>query len=273
MAITTLSGVVSGLKPPAYVQKTAVTADLGTLTTQFYANGYPAAAAAPSPGINGAALTSYAGQLDFQNPASGSAYLAGILLGASASANGIGGYGILFDRLWHNSGINVTTTTEQAISSPTWPARDRNGATDGDGVFVAIEVSSVSGASSGITNTTLNYTNSSGTSGRTATLPATPSGPNAGSVMLFSLPAGDTGIRSVQGLTLGTSWVGGTIHLVAVRPIAFYPLSLNGESMAFDAIALGFPRLYSDSVLFDAAYDAQASSAPLIHKTYQYAHG
>ena len=64
MAITTLDGAIAGMKPPAYFAK----ALSGTLVaarpfSPFYLAGSPGAAVAPTPGIAGVALTSYAGQI------------------------------------------------------------------------------------------------------------------------------------------------------------------------------------------------------------------
>jgi hypothetical protein len=251
MAITTLSGLRDGLKQPFPVHKTSATAEAnGFLVSTFGISGVPAAAATPSPGLNGEALTSYAGQLPWINPVSGNGYLASLNGLATPSQAARVGYVILCDRLWHNSGITPTTTTEQAITSPTWPARDRNAATSGDGVFVGLEVSSNMGASGVVTNTTLNYTNSAGTSGRTGTITTIPTTLTARSFVMFHLQAGDVGVRSVQGLTLGTSFVSGTMHLVAFRPVCLYsPVTLN-KNTAVDALTLGMPRIYDDSVLF-----------------------
>ena len=40
----------------------------------------------------------------------------------------------LADVLWYNTGITVTTTTAQAITTPTFPARDLNGSSN-DGLY------------------------------------------------------------------------------------------------------------------------------------------
>ena len=40
---------------------------------------------------------------------------------------------VLYDLIWHNTGMVVTTTTAQAITTPTFGARDERGATSGDG--------------------------------------------------------------------------------------------------------------------------------------------
>jgi hypothetical protein len=272
MAITTLAGVVAGLQPPEYIGKTNVAGEAtGMYVSMFYAGGRPPAAAAPSPGLDGEALTSYTNQIPFTNPASGNAYLAGLYSGAANGASS--GQWLLCDRLWHNSGINPTTTTEQAITSPTWPARDRGGSTNGDGVFIGLEVSSLIGNST-TALTTLNYTNSSGTAGRTGTLPIAGVTLASNTFMFFALQSGDTGVRSVQGITLGENMTGGTMHLVALRPLMLLPFwgAPAPQDFFADAIACGFPRLYNNTVPFLMAVGT-STSAPDTPMTIQYAHG
>lgn len=262
MAVTTMQNVIDGLKPPIeYSKSTHVpggSATTSKLVTSFYAVGNPTGATAPASGTAGTALTSYTGQLAWQNPASGAAYLAGIM-GGHIPPNFSGmGIAMLADRLWHNAGITVTTTIAQGINSVTWPARDRNGATAGDGVVVALEVSTALGNGSAVTNTTISYTNSDGTAGRTGTLtsgiPSTGGvGPGVGAILPFELASGDIGVQSIQSITLGTSLVSGTVHLIAFRPIFFYSITginRSGRSGYIDAIGCGLPRIYNDSVLF-----------------------
>lgn len=271
MAITTIAGLKTGLQPPFYLYKgTSVLEGAGIYRSSLYLAGDPPAGAAPSPGIDGAALTSYAGQIPWSNPATGNAYLAA-LNGAYHNTT-TPTHGLICDRLWHNSSINITTTTAQAISSPTWPARDRNGSTNGDGVLIGIEVSTITGNAGAITNTTLDYTNSAGTAGRTGTITSVPATLEAGTFIFFHLNAGDTGVRSVQGVTLGTSYVSGTIHLVAVRVVADFRLSPPSDNAIDDAFALGFPRIYDDSVLFllNTGHSGTSSSTMT---TLTFAHG
>ena len=67
--------------------------------------------------------------------------------------------------------------------------------------------------------------------------------------MPFQLQAGDDGIRSIQTLTLGTSYGGGTIHLVAYRVLAG-PLAImtaNGSD-SLDFAGTGMPRCYDNTV-------------------------
>ena len=66
----------------------------------------------------------------------------------------------------------------------------------------------------------------------------------------ISLAAGDTGVRSVQTLTLSATWTSGTMHLVAYRVVAILPLSAAGVPNGLDAFTSGMPRLYDNTVLF-----------------------
>jgi len=246
MAITTLDGLVAGALAPLPLFKvvTAVEA-VGVLHSQFYATGIPGAAAQPAPGVAGAALTTYAGQIPWVNPASGNTY---VLRWSMAATVACGLW--LMDRLWHNSGIVVTTTGAQTINSVAFPARDRDGSTNGAGVMVAIEVFTATTNAGAVANTTMSYTNQSGTAGRKATMAAFPATAQPGTFVPFQLAAGDTGVRSIQSVTLGTSYGAGAIHLVAYRPLINLGLTLANMPFGLGAVGSGIVRLFDNSVLW-----------------------
>lgn len=215
---------------------------------------YPAAPVAPTPGLAGEALTTYAGQMPFYTPSSGNTYLSRVSMSLKDDGSGLSRrfYVQFNDRLWHNSGITSSTTTSQTVDSVTWPARDRNGATTGDDIMVAIEVSTATTNGTAITNTTLNYTNSNGDNNRTATITSFPATARAGTFVPFQLDSGDTGVQSIQSVTLGTSYGTGVVHLVAYRTVTHFfgystGMPVNFEADMFD---LGMPRMYDNSVPF-----------------------
>lgn len=247
MAITTLAGILAGLRPREPFIKTGATMEAaGVLHSLLYTAGKPAAASVPSPGVSGAALTTYAGQIPFTNPASGSSYLARF-----AAASTSPGCLLLCDRLWHNSGLSTTAGGNQAVNSVTWPARDRLGDTFGNGVFVGLEVSSALGNAGPSTSISISYTDKDGAVGNTGTIPSLPATPVAGTFVPFTLAAGDTGVRSVQTLNIGgTSLVSGAYHLVAYRVLAIAMCGRRRKSERADAIRIGFPRLYNNTVPF-----------------------
>jgi hypothetical protein len=268
MSITTLDGLIAGFQAPIFVEKIGGTMEIaGRLHSLFYSAGIPGAAAVPTSAIAGSALTSYGGQIPYTNPASGNGYLAKL----SGSGTQIGRL-FLVDRLWHNASITSTTTTGQTVTSATWPARDVDGATDGKGVMIGIEVSTATSNGSAITNTTMTYTNSAGTASRTGTIPDFPATAVAGTFVPFALAAGDIGVRSIQTLTLGTSYGTGVIHLVAYRIIAEVPLMTANAGGLFDATRLGMPRLYDDSVPF-LIWQANSTTACTVRALLTFAHG
>lgn len=246
MSITTVNGLVAGMQPPHDFFKIGAAMEDPTVTSGIYHSflytaGNPGAAAIPASGINGGALTTYAGQVPFSNPVSGNTYLATL----SASATTAGKL-ILCDRLWHNSGLVVTTTTGQAITFPTLPARDSAGATSGADVLIGLEVSTITG-NGAATAPTITYTNSAGSGSKTGTA-AFPATAVAGTFVPFSLAAGDVGVRSVQTVTLGTSLVSGVIHLVAYRILGTIEINAANYGDTKDFVRLGLPKLYNNTV-------------------------
>lgn len=183
-------------------------------------SGFPGAMAVGTPGMAGRALTysgeSGAGFIDWHDPASGNKNYLVSFVGAASSTGSLW----LVDLLWINTGIVVTTTTAQTVNSAAFPARDKDDSSDGRGVLVAVLVTGATGNGSAVTNMTLSYTNSAGTSGRTATMASFPATCTQGSIVFFQLQDGDLGVQSIQSITLGTSLVSGSVSLVALRKIA-----------------------------------------------------
>jgi len=186
--------------------------------------GFPGAWVPGTPGVNGrvtdGTVAADFGCFPIANPSVGGNYLTEVNMAASVNHTHV-----LFDCLWVNSGLVVTTTGAQSITTPTLPARDLNGTTNGEGCSIALYFSAASTLAAAGANLTVSYTNSDGTSGRTARLLAiagsqVPATPVVGTLVWFNLDAGDRGVRSIQSITLGTSMLTGTIHLMITRDIA-----------------------------------------------------
>lgn len=261
MPITTIDGARNGMQ----YEHTFVKAVSGTLAldrpfSTFYQDGSPPLAPAPSPGLAGAALTSYTGQIPFVNPVSGEAYF-GRMRMASGSFQQV----LLCDRLWHNSGITITQTTAHTINSVAWPARDVAGSTNGNGIYIGVEVSAATGA--GTPTLTIGYTNEAGTAGRTGTnIIPTVASSIVGNFFPIGLQAGDLGVRSVQNFTLSATWTSGTIHLVAFRILARLVLPLTNIPSEIDWVTACGVRLYNDTVPFIILVPgATTASAPTGH--------
>lgn len=247
MAILTQDGALAGMQPPRMFAK-AVTPTLvaGRPASLWTLAGAPGAGTLDTT-LNGAVLSSSSamvvGQIPHVNPPSGNSYLARFQAMAT-----IPGTLLLCDRLWNNQ-VSATLTSSQIIASPTWPARDSAASTNGDGVHVGIEVSVATGAAAPFT--TLGYTNQAGTLTRTANILDTVVNSSAiGTFYRFGLAAGDTGIRQVTSFINATSWLSGTLNLVAYRLLAALELTAANTANAIDLLTSGFPRIPDGAVPF-----------------------
>ena len=262
MTITSFDDGVLGIRPLEFFQKAASgTLVAGRAWTPFYTAGIPGPAVAPSPGVAGAALTSYAGQIQFPAAVGGETiHLAKFQGLSSAQAGSL----LLCDRLWHNSGLSVTLTTSQTVNSATWPARDENESANGEGVLVALEVSAAVGA--GTPTLTLGYTNQAGTAGKTANTIISPIGASAlvGTMHIFALAAGDTGVRSIQTYQSSATMTSGTIHLVAFRILEQIDLPASGVPDGVNLLTGGLKRCWNNTVPFLIFMPSTTTSTQLI---------
>ena len=211
-----------------------------------------------TPGVNGrttdGTTTTDAGCLPYANAGTGENYLVDFTMAASST-----GVGMLIDVLWVNTGLVVTQATAQSVGSVAFPARDVNGSTNGEGVDVAILVTSATTNAGAITNTTLDYTDSDGNNLQTGTISSFPATCTAGSFVPFQLASSDRGVRSIQNITLGTSYGGGSISLIAYRVLAMVPLAsawINGK------VEIPSPgiRLYDGTCMFPAFIPTSATT-------------
>lgn len=259
MAITTISDVVAKMRPTVYANKAGVANQGGTfrITNAWYSGGHPPAATANTSGLSGQAVTGNVAALPFTNSVSPT-YLVRVSRPSALTSGPLSGNPGMFqivDRLWENSGLDRTSTTAQTVNSVTWPARDSDGATNGECVFLAIEVSTATGT--GTPTVTVSYTNSAGTSGRTGTnIVSSWASSAAGAWIPIGLAAGDTGVRSVQSVTFSATWGNsGVLHLVAYRPICILSSTRTAlNTFQEDALTLGMPRLWNDSQLMYLFY-------------------
>ena len=271
MAITTEDGIVAGLKRPVVFQKATFTGEaagqyrnLGTLA------GIPGAWALVTPGMAGATVSfnTIGGALDWADPAV-NAYLANLVVSVGANIIGF----MLYDLLWYQSGIAETTTTAQTVNSVAWPSRSSDGTANGGNVEIWMHCTTATTNSAAIANTTYSYTNQAGTAGRSAGLVYSwPATAVAGTMIPFGLQASDTGVRSVQSVTLGTSYVAGQVELIALRRIAFVALPAATTGAVLDWAQLGLPQLFNGSALYSAVL-LSGTAAGLTTGSVSYTHG
>ena len=239
MAITSLDQLLAASNQLKSFGKVSMTAKAaGTFQSLWTAAGLPAAGANPASLAMVIPTSATAGALPFVNPATGLSYISKI----SSSQQTIGTL-ILYDRIAHSSGLNGTLTTAQAVGGAGLTRH-----TTGEDVELFLEVYAATGATA--SNVTISYTNSAGVAGRTTPAIAMQVTPVAGQMLPIPLQAGDTGIRSVQSVTLSASTAtAGNFGITLVKRIAEIPITVAGTGVVLDPFALGFPKIENNACL------------------------
>lgn len=154
----------------------------------------------------------------------------------NTSAAGAGG-AILLDLLNVSGGLSGIVTTAQTTNLPT-AALTRH--TSGEGVIAGIVIYTTLGTTA--TTITISYTNQAGTSGQTST--ATTFGGTgfreAAILIPIPLQAGDTGVRSVESVTVtATTGTAGNFGVCMFKPLAMISLESATGAMPLDAVSTG----------------------------------
>lgn len=141
---------------------------------------------------------------------------------------------IVVDRLSHQGGLSATVTGAQTTNLPT-AALTRY--TSGVGVFAALEIYTAVGSTP--TTFTASYTNVAGTSGRTSPTLAF-GGTNdrlATTVIPIPLVSGDTGVKSVESVTLAASTLtAGAFGVTLFKPLFAIPQPQYNQHSKYDTV-------------------------------------
>ena len=199
----------------------------------------------------GASTVLQVGALGQQNGGSGALRLVSGRNGHIAQAAGNGFSTILCDRLSHQGGLSGTAGGAQTTNLPT-AALTRY--TDGVGVWIGLTIHTVVGTTG--TTVTASYTNQAGTAGRT-TVATVFGGTNfrePGRMLHLPLQAGDTGVKSVESVTLAasTTTVGnfGVVLFKPLVPIVVLHASYLSTMDPFLNMGGFLPEIVDDACLF-----------------------
>jgi hypothetical protein len=159
------------------------------------------------------------------------------LLGARFHSNSSSGVCVIVaDILNQSGGLSGTVTTPQTTNLPT-AALTR--CTSGEGVMAGIIVYSSLGTTG--TSVTVEYTNQNGTTGRSSTrnIGAT-NFREINSLLLIPLQDGDTGVRSVESVTLlASTGTAGNFGIVLFKPLSMMAFNDQSGSHVVDAVSSG----------------------------------
>jgi hypothetical protein len=160
------------------------------------------------------------------------------IIGARLNTSGLAGATLVaIDLLNVSGGLNGTITTEQTTNLPT-AALTRH--TTGEGVFIGLVVYTTIGTTA--TTVTVRYTNQAGVASQVST--ATSFGGNGfrepGKLIRIPLAAGDTGVRSVEGVTLtATTSTAGNFGVCLFKPLMQFSLDSTTGTLPIDAVSSG----------------------------------
>lgn len=240
MAITSLTGVQTAVKQSFALMKVSGTSSLTNPFLRLFGGSTIPRVLTTTTISNPSNAT---GGIQFTNPAPGMAtYVSDVNLIPTGLPPY---YYIIIDVVFAYTLSNVTTL--QTLTPQNMGARDINGTTRGDGIYLLLTVGD-SNLASGSSILTATYTSSDGNTGRTAVTP-TFSNLAGASIRFLNIQNGDVGVRSVQSVRFSAA-PGGTTYLVAYRPIALVVGSSDLRSgAAGDSISLGMPRVYDNSCI------------------------
>jgi hypothetical protein len=160
------------------------------------------------------------------------------MLGARVNTSNYGAASMMVvDLLNVSGGLNATLTTAQTTNLPT-AALTRH--TTGEGVMAGIVVYTIIGTTA--TTVTISYTNSSGVSGRTSTATTFGGGfyREVGLLIPIPLQAGDTGVRSIESVTLtATTGTAGNFGVCLFKPLSMISLESATGTMPLDSVSTG----------------------------------
>ena len=160
------------------------------------------------------------------------------IVGGRFNTSGIAGAALVaIDLLNVSGGLSGVVTTEQTTNLPT-AALTRH--TTGEGVMIGLIVHGIVGTTA--TTVTVRYTNQAGTPNQVST--ATSFGSTgfreAFRVILIPLAAGDTGVRSVEGVTVtATTGTAGNFGVCLFKPLMQFSLDSTTGTMPIDAVSSG----------------------------------
>ncbi len=240
MAITTLDGIIASVSQHKSFGKASMTAKAaGTFQSLWTAAGLPTAGVTPNSTTAIIPTSATAGALTFVNPTAGAlTYLCKL----SNTQQTIGTL-LVYDRLAHSSNLNGTLATAQTVGGS---ALTRY--TTGNDVELFLECYTPTGATQ--VNVTVSYTNQAGTAGRTSVSSPFWATPVAGQMLPIPLQSGDTGVRSVESVTLSaTTATAGSFGITLVKRLCEAPVVLASGGIVLDPFALGMPDIQDNACI------------------------
>lgn len=262
MALDTLDKLVDAManrRQALLYTKQSFTATTALWHSVWRANGQPCLGGTPTTTPTTCDSTTVGG-IPFTNPTGGNkSYLGRVALSTSAAPSHIR----IVDRLAHVGGLSGTVTTAQTFAASASLVLPTRGGL-GDNVELWAEWYTATGASAA--NITVSYTNQAGTAGRTSVSTAFGVSTIANRMLPLPLQSGDTGVRSVQSVTLSaTTGTAGNFGITLVKRIADVPYNAAaGGGMHYGPAELNLPEVADSACLMAQVLPVATASGNLV---------
>lgn len=218
--------------------KNTITAVAGRLMSLWRATGQPEQGAIPTAAAVCTKTTS--GSNNFSNASGGKTLY---LLNVGGAINSVASTLSILDRLCASGGLSGTTTGAQSVNTPALTRRT-------DGVRNRIYLEWYTATGSTAVTVTASYTNQDGTSGKTTGSISLPASVAAGSMFELPLAADDSGVKSVESVTLSaTTGTAGNFGVTIAALLGTAPMPLANLGYNYDAQSLGLPVIENDACL------------------------
>lgn len=216
--------------------------------------GLPAAMADPAT-TPGAAEDNFAGSLNWAAVTPETKHILTV-----QAMGGVAGTLMVYDRLCGVSAISLATTGSKTINSA---ALTRY--TDGVGVQAWLEVTTATTVTAPAV-TMNSYTDNDANTGQTGTALTFPAAATVLNSLIGPLPlaSGDTGVRAVSTINVGTAATAGIVNFLLIKPLVYLPLSANlAGSIDLVRQLASLPRVY-DTASLGLAWLATATTTHTI---------
>lgn len=168
-----------------------------------------------------------------------------VLLKASNRRLSVGSI-YLYDRLVHTQLYNASGNQTHTISTVPLPSRAGNG----EGVELWLEFGADTTTADTLATIEIEYTNSVGVSGRTTSAINFPVRMRPHTALRMPLQAGDSGIRSVQKITIVSTWTTSTIAVVLAKRVTSMRNIVAGVPVASGLLDTQDPVFTNDMCIY-----------------------
>jgi hypothetical protein len=271
MAITTLAGLKTqmlGARKCVFYKPAATAEGAGTFHSLWTPAGFPGAGATPplyTAGSGYIPTNATTGAISLPDPPAGKDLrLAYVDICAAVGSQATYGSLIVYDRLWHCSGIPTEPADTYAITTPEDEPITR-GDLDGRGVEMWLETYDFPGATGGVWDVAfLDAVNSSVS---TATYAHPANSESVGQMMLMRLPEGTSSVQYPIEVVINTgSGSAGNVGITLLRRIASIPIGIWYGKVRIDFLSLGLPKIETGACLA-CMWQCNGTATPVLNAT------